>query len=163
MTTPDIETPRLRLVLEPVESVVARIEALPAADRAQVSPVWLARLRTLSESDPWTCGFLATLRDEVTAVGSCGFKHPPTDEGVVEIAYGVNAEYQGRGFATEMAEGLTTFAFADPRVRLVIAHTLPEANASSRVLTKSGFTRIGEVIDPEDGLVWRWERSRRVL
>ena len=163
MTRPDIEAPHLRLVLESVESALARIEALPVADRAQVSPVWLARLRTLSESDPWTCGFLATLRDGATAVGSCGFKHPPTDEGVVEIAYGVSPEYQGRGFATEMAEGLTTFAFADPRVRLVIAHTLPEANASSRVLSKCGFTRTGDVIDPEDGLVWRWERIRQVF
>jgi hypothetical protein len=27
------------------------------------------------------------------------------------------------------------------------------------VLTKNGFTKLGEVIDPEDGRVWRWERS----
>jgi RimJ/RimL family protein N-acetyltransferase len=31
-------------------------------------------------------------------------------------------------------------------------------NASARVLAKCGFRRVGEVIDPEDGLVWRWEK-----
>lgn len=25
----------------------------------------------------------------------------------------------------------------------------------------AGFARVGEVIDPEDGLVWRWERRPR--
>jgi ribosomal-protein-alanine N-acetyltransferase len=155
-----IDTPRLRLVLEPVDRVLARIESLSAADRAQVSPVWLARLRDLTEADPWTCGFLAVLRDGSVAVGSCGFKHPPDHDGVVEIAYGVSPEFQGRGLATEMATRLTTFAFEDPRVQIVIAHTLPEPGASPRVLTKAGFTHTGTVVDPEDGPVWRWERRR---
>jgi RimJ/RimL family protein N-acetyltransferase len=78
----------------------------------------------------------------------------------VEIAYGVDPDHRGKGYATEAAEGLVTHAFGDPRVRVVRAHTLPEPNASTRVLTKCGFRRIGEVIDPEDGLVWRWEKHR---
>ncbi len=51
------------------------------------------------------------------------------------------------------------FAANDPRVQLIRAHTRPEANASTRVLRKCGFVHIGEIIDPEDGPVWRWERS----
>ena len=35
-----------------------------------------------------------------------------------------------------------------------------EANASTRVLTKCGFRHVGEVMDPEDGLVWRWEKHK---
>jgi ribosomal-protein-alanine N-acetyltransferase len=155
-----LETARLRLVLEPIDRVLARIEALSAADRAQVSPLWLARLRTLARADPWTCGFLAVLRDASVPVGSCGFKHPPDDDGVVEIAYSVNPEYQGRGLATEMATRLTTFAFEDPRVQVVIAHTLPGPGPSPRVLARSGFIHAGTVVDPEDGPVWRWERRR---
>jgi hypothetical protein len=30
----------------------------------------------------------------------------------------------------------------------------------SLVLEKCGFERIGAVIDPEDGQVWRWERPK---
>jgi len=52
-------------------------------------------------------------------------------------------------------------ALSHEQVRTVRAHPLPQPNASTRVLTKCGFQRIGEVIDPEDGLVWRWERNER--
>ena len=38
-------------------------------------------------------------------------------------------------------------------------HTLPEPNASTRILEKTGFKRAGETIDPESGPVWRWERD----
>jgi hypothetical protein len=41
---------------------------------------------------------------------------------------------------------------------VVRAHT--KYPNSERVLTKCGFERIGEVIDPEDGLVCRWERTK---
>ena len=46
----------------------------------------------------------------------------------------------------------------DSAVRLVRAHTLPERNASTRVLEKNGFRLVGPVVDPEDGPVFRWER-----
>jgi ribosomal-protein-alanine N-acetyltransferase len=42
----------------------------------------------------------------------------------------------------------------------VRAHTLPDGVASQRVLEKSGFTKTSEVVEPEDGLVWRFEISR---
>jgi len=106
--------------------------------------------------------FAAIDRATGEAVGSCAFKGPPTD-GVVEIAYGIDPQHRGRGYATEAAEALTRFALADDRVRLVRAHTLPEVSASTRVLTKCGFRHVGEVLDPEDGPVWRWERDRAKL
>ena len=95
-----------------------------------------------------------------TVIGSCGYKGPPNLEGVVEIAYGVDTDYQGRGYATEAARALVDFAFDDDHVRLVRAHTLPDNGASAQVLTKCGFDQIGEVVDAEDGLVCRWERCR---
>lgn len=49
-------------------------------------------------------------------------------------------------------------ALGSSQTRVVRAHALPEPNASTRVLTKCGFRFLGEVIDPEDGLVWRWEK-----
>jgi len=45
-----------------------------------------------------------------------------------------------------------------PEIRRVWAHTLAENNASTRVLTRAGFVKIDEVVDPDDGPVWRWER-----
>jgi [ribosomal protein S5]-alanine N-acetyltransferase len=61
-------------------------------------------------------------------------------------------------FGSLPTQALVEFAAADQGVRIVRAHTLPERNASTRVLEKCGFEFTGEVVDPEDGPVWRWER-----
>ena len=123
-----------------------------------VSPAWLERLRASAGYDPWSHGFAVVEGDSDTVVGIAGFKGPPDLDGVVEIAYGIVPGYEGRGYATEAAAALVDFAQRDDRTRIVRAHTLPERNASTHVLTKCGFELLGEVIDPEDGLVWRWER-----
>jgi ribosomal-protein-alanine N-acetyltransferase len=134
------------------------VEAMTSAERAELSADWLALLHDSTSADPWIHGFSLVLLDGDTVVGTGGFKGPPSADGVVEIAYGVSPDYQGKGYATEAAAALTAYAFGSGKVRIVRAHTLPESNASARVLTKCGFRRIGEVIDPEDGLVWRWEK-----
>jgi ribosomal-protein-alanine N-acetyltransferase len=152
-------TKNLKLVPQTKEEVLAMIEAMSPAEKAELSADWLALLHASTSADPWTHGFSLLLRNGDTVVGTGGFKGPPAADGVVEIAYGVSPEYQGNGYATEAAQALTAYAFSSGKVRVVRAHTLPESNASARVLTKCGFRRIGEVIDPEDGLVWRWEKQ----
>lgn len=137
------------------------VEAMTPSERAELSADWLARLHASTSADPWTHGFSLVHRGSDAVVGTAGFKGPPAADGVVEIAYGISPDYQGKGYATEAAQALTAYAFRSNRVRVVRAHTLPEANASTRVLTKCGFRHIGEVIDPEDGLVWRWEKANQ--
>lgn len=90
-------------------------------------------------------------------VGSCAFKTPPTDDGSVEIAYFTYPGFEGRGYATAMASKLIDLAGRSATVRQIIAHTLPETNASTRVLEKVGMRFVGEVMDPHDGRVWRWQ------
>jgi RimJ/RimL family protein N-acetyltransferase len=155
-----IETDNLLLVLLSPQEILAEIEQLNPEDKAQVSSAWLARVRALREPDPWMCGFSILQRRSGDKIGMCGFKGPPSAEGLVEIAYGVEPGHQGRGYATEAAQALVSYAFGIESVRSVCAHTLRCANASTRVLTKCGFRQVGEVVDPEDGLVWRWELER---
>ncbi len=102
-------------------------------------------------------GYFVIDEDTREVVGSCAFTGPPTDERGVEIAYFTYPGFEGRGYATEMARKLVELAGGSTEVQRVIAHTLPETNASTRVLQKVGMTFVGEVIDPEDGLVWRWQ------
>jgi len=154
-----ILTKNLELVPLTIAEAWAMVDAMSPAEKEQLSADWPARLASEKSNDPWTYGFSLIQRGIKTIVGRSGFKGPPTPEGVVEIAYGVFPEHQGKGYATEAAQALVSFAFNSGRVRIVRAHTLPESNASMRVLTKCGFRKIGEVIDPEDGLVWRWERG----
>lgn len=105
---------------------------------------------------PWA-GYLAVHEGRRLVVGVCSFKGPPDERGTVEVAYFTFPSYEGRGYATEMARQLRDLAAREGSVRTVRAHTLPERNASGRILTKLGFQHVGEVVDPEDGPVWRWD------
>jgi RimJ/RimL family protein N-acetyltransferase len=159
MSATHLRTKNLKLVPQTLQEVLAMVEAMTPSEKAELSADWLARLRDSTPPDPWTLGFSMVHLNSDAVVGKCGFKGPPAADGMVEIAYGVSPEYQGKGYATEAAQSMTDYAFSSGKVRVVRAHTLPDPNASTRVLTKCGFRRIGEVIDPEDGLVWRWERE----
>jgi hypothetical protein len=39
----------------------------------------------------------------------------------------------------------------------IIARTMPIEGPSASVLRKNNFEKTGEVLHPEDGLVWEWE------
>ncbi len=106
---------------------------------------------------PWI-GYLALEDPAHRLVGTCGFKGAPDADNAAEIAYFTFPGEEGRGIATTMADALIRIARgAEPPLDLVVAHTLPERNASCRILEKSGFRHVGTVTDPEDGPVWRWE------
>jgi ribosomal-protein-alanine N-acetyltransferase len=170
-----LETARLDLIPCTPEQLLALIEqperfeqlaGLPVAEDLhgfyasdQVSPQWRAALRNASEPDPWRHGFFVVHREQRVVIGSAGYKGAPDADGIVEIAYGIVPSHEGRGYATEAAAALVTFAF-DHGAQRLRAHTLPVANASTHVLLKNGFQNVGSVVDPEDGPVWRWERGR---
>ena len=173
-----IETAHLRLIPYSPEHLLALIEGEERFEERsgwraaeglraffvsdEVSPAWLAQLRASAAADPWVHGFAVIHPESGSVIGSVGFKGPPDEGGVVEIAYGIVPAFQGRGYATEAAAAAVAFAFDSGCVDLVRAHTLPTPNASTRVLAKCGFERTGEVVDPEDGLVWRWERTKEL-
>ena len=175
-----VDTPHLTLQPSSPEQLLTLIERPEEFDRnvgyaladglhefygsGAVSPTWLDALHRASDGgegpDPWRYGFFVVHPESRSMIGAAGFKGPPDSDGMVEIAYGIAPGFQGRGYATEAAAALVRFALADAAVQLLRAHTLPEANASTRVLAKCGFHRVDDVVDPEDGPVWRWERSR---
>jgi ribosomal-protein-alanine N-acetyltransferase len=142
-------------------------DALKRALGVGVVPGWvsfteaLRATRDAVAADPgrveWgSCFFVAGNPPEL--VGWGGFKGPPED-GVVELGYEIAAARQGRGLATAATQAMLAEAFADDRVTAVIAHTLPERNASNRVLEKAGFGFDGEA--EEDGeTVWRFRLAR---
>jgi [ribosomal protein S5]-alanine N-acetyltransferase len=156
-----LQRDHVTLVPKTRRQALAYIDSLAPDERVQVSADWLARVRAGPETDPWTFGF--TIVDRVTSVpvGVCGFKGPAGQDGTVEIAYGIDAEYRGRGYATAAAMAMVEYAFAHQHVGTVRAHTFSDGNASARVLLKCGFHLIGQVEEPDDGLVWRWEKTRR--
>ena len=151
-------TATLRLAPRTRDEVAAVLNEMPSDVRAQISADWWAKVQQSAFEDPWVHGFNLLLADG-TNVGMGSFKGPPVN-GSVEIAYAVLPEHQGKGYATAGARAMVEYAFRAAEVTTVLAHTLPDGAASQRVLQKSGFRHVGEVVDPEDGLVWRFEVSR---
>jgi ribosomal-protein-alanine N-acetyltransferase len=107
----------------------------------------------------WWSPFLVVYPESPAVIGLCGFKGPAAADGMIELGYGIAPAFRGRGLATEAAAALVNEARRCVRLARVIAHTLPETNASARVLLKLGFFRAANVNDPEDGVIWRWERT----
>ncbi|OKH76709.1 GCN5 family acetyltransferase [Mycobacterium sp. ST-F2] len=115
----------------------------------------LNRLREHPEETDWWMHFF--LWDDVL-VGSGGFVGPP-DRGVVEFGYEVAPAFRGRGLGVAAAQAMLDKAAASGVVSAVIAHTLTHENPSTRVLRRLGFCFAGERDDPEEGTIWRWERT----
>jgi ribosomal-protein-alanine N-acetyltransferase len=160
----------VRADLHLMDAALAGDEALAGALGHDVVPGWvtftgaLQPTRNAVATDPggstWGTRFFVA-GDPPELVGWGGFKGPPRD-GVVELGYEIAESRQGRGLATAATRAMLAEAFADERVTLVIAHTLPERNASNRVLEKAGFVYHGEAREGGE-VVWRYSvgRARR--
>jgi [ribosomal protein S5]-alanine N-acetyltransferase len=106
----------------------------------------------------WGYFFIDTARGRL--VGNGGFKGGPDDAGAVEIGYEVATEYWNLGYATQAAKAMIAFAFAQPGVNEVAAHTLTEGNASNGVLQKAGMELVPGVIEMGSMKVWKWRIGR---
>ena len=155
----------LRPISPPIDVAALAVELAPAfgADLEPAREILVQTLHLLTrdpQPEPWGSYFAVASGE---TVGLCAFKAAPDGEGAVEIAYMTFPAFEGRGHATAMAAALVQVAAA-AGLPLVIAHTLREENASNGALKRNGFAFAGDVMDPEDGLVWRWEKrlGRRV-
>ncbi|MEA3015051.1 MAG: [ribosomal protein S5]-alanine N-acetyltransferase [Sphingomonadales bacterium] len=154
----------MTLALEPIA-----LDMDPARFAAELAPAFggeekpareiLAQTIALLTKDPRPAPWISYLaRQDGEAIGICAFKSAPPPAGEVELAYMTFPAHERRGHAAGMIALLA--GIADQAGIMPIAHTLPEENASNKALKRNGFAFAGEVEDPEDGLVWRWERPR---
>jgi [ribosomal protein S5]-alanine N-acetyltransferase len=142
-----------------VELVPITISGAPARevptlpDAAREALAGTAMLYRESGFEPPWIGYLVVA--DGACVGTCAFKCAPRD-GRVELAYFAFPGHEGRGLATRMCAELVALArTADPAI-VITAQTLPEHNASTRVLEKTGFRWDAELDHPEDGRIWEW-------
>lgn len=133
--------------------VLTPLAGEPEPDDPAHAGEWAGALNTAEDGSPPWCFYFVRQAQQPVGVGL--FKGPPVD-GVVEIAYLVFLGERGRGVATATAGRLVSIARLNGSIR-VVAHTLREINPSTQVLAANGFNGPVEVVDPEDGPVWRWE------
>jgi RimJ/RimL family protein N-acetyltransferase len=92
-------------------------------------------------------------------VAGAGYFGPPSG-GVVEIGYSVIPSARNQGYASEMVLALLQHAYQDPSVQEVIAHTTDSNIASTKVLLRCGFHRVGPGIEP-GSILFRKRRTGR--
>jgi [ribosomal protein S5]-alanine N-acetyltransferase len=113
----------------------------------------LERLREHPGEGGWWMHFVVV--DEAL-VGSGGFVGPPED-GIVEIGYEIAPAFRGKGFGVAAARALIDKASTHAAVTMVVANTLAHDNPSTGVLRRLGFGFVHEIVDPDEGTLWRWE------
>lgn len=170
-----IETARLQLIpceLAHFEAILHDKQQLASLLRVTLAEDWLGFRAAQEAMQPcyeylkshpsvlgwWTYMFVH--KADCALIGLGGFKGEANEEGIVGIGYAIAPTYRRRGLAAEAARGMIEYAFSHPQVRRVDAHTLPESNASTRVLERVGLKYVGTAHDKEDGEVWAWSLSR---
>jgi RimJ/RimL family protein N-acetyltransferase len=158
----DLNQEALALIESDFDSYCARHHmsaGLNGGRTRDMAALWKRFMLSVGAVSPWI-GYLAVDKSSKTIVGTCAFKGGPNQEKNVEIAYFTFPDHEGKGYATAMAHTLIQIALSHPEAPHIIAHTLPHHNASTKVLQKVGMQFVGDVIDPEDGPVWRWEYNQ---
>ena len=116
---------------------------------------FLPEVLSQPQRSPW-CLYTVLLENRVVGLG--GFKSKPDDNDSVELSYLTCQPERRRGIATAICSELISIARA-ANVSKIVAHTLPEENASTAVLRANDFVFVGAVDDPDDGCVWKWSLS----
>jgi [ribosomal protein S5]-alanine N-acetyltransferase len=97
--------------------------------------------------------------EEARVVGSVVF-HGRPDDGVAEIAYGVEEASQGNGYATEAVAACLEWALAEAGIHAVQAATFAWHVPSLRVIGKVAMTRVGTRDHETMGEMVVFERRR---
>ncbi|MEI8256614.1 MAG: GNAT family protein [Deltaproteobacteria bacterium] len=150
-----------RLELPPM--TLAHVEAVLHDQRAQLAAMVDAKLptgwpgrdvvaraygridRIRADPEGWLWGdrLVVAVDGPRRVVGSVVFLGSPDASGSVEIAYGIEPESQGRGYACEATRACADWALAQPGVKRITATTPPFHRASERVLERLGMRRVG--------------------
>jgi len=108
-----------------------------------------------SSNYQWFTHWIMIERSTNKTIGGIGASGLPDKNGCVEIGYFIEAQSEGKGYATEAARCFASWLLEHPEVKSVFAHTLADGFASQKVLQKAGFVYAGET---EEGP--RWELNR---
>ncbi|MDG5472401.1 GNAT family N-acetyltransferase [Jeotgalibacillus sp. ET6] len=67
-----------------------------------------------------------------------------------EIVYAISERFQGKGYATKLAQGLINYLFSETNTEILNAVALPRNVSSTNVIKKCGFVFKGiQIIDDE--------------
>lgn len=146
-----------RLLLRPMamERLEEKVRRDPDPEMRKAYGEMLALCREKPEEYLWAIPWEMVLKKEQLPVGDLCFKGAPK-QGTVELGYGIDKEYEGRGLTTEAVGAMLDWAFAQKDVYAVEAETCPDNVASRKILAHHKFLPSGE---GKEGPRFRREKS----
>lgn len=103
---------------------------------------------------------VAALKSSREIIGSAGFHDFPDSQGMIEIGFGIVPEKQRNGYGTELLLGMWMMIGARSDVKILRYTVSPTNLPSMRIINKLEFEKVGEQVDPEDGLELIYERRK---
>lgn len=114
---------------------------LPDEAKEGIDYEYLKQLEVLGE-DESCCYLIPVFKDSLERVGTCSFMKSE-DEKVYDIAYCVHKKFWGKGYATEIAQGLIGYARRNGAEKVTI-YVNQENIASNCVARKCGGKIVSE-------------------
>lgn len=108
------------------------------------------------ESGGWLLRAI-TRREDRRMVGLINFHGPPDDLGRAELGYTIFEDFRRRGYATEAANAMMSWAQATHGIDTFVVSVSPENEPSLLMAATLGFRRIGTQMDDVDGEEWVFE------
>ena len=141
-----VEIKTKRLTLRPMSdgAIEALMERTDSDELRSAYGEMLDGCRRDPENRIWYAPWEMVRNDDGESIGDVDFKGPAKNH-AVEIGYGVQPEYEGRGYTTEAVQAMTQWAFQQKDVVFVEAETDPDNKASQRILEKCGFVPDGTI------------------
>lgn len=102
---------------------------------------------------------LAINKSTNEVIGSAGFHDFPNEDGMIEIGFGIVPEMQNKGFGKELLIGMWKMICKRTDVKVLRYTVAPDNAPSMHIINKLGFEKVGEQIDPEDGLELIYEQK----
>jgi ribosomal-protein-alanine N-acetyltransferase len=131
----------------------------PPPETADALGMFRGKLANDPTLSPWLLRWIID-GDNRRLIGSAGFIGPPDEFSVIQMGYSVYLSDQRKGYATEAVNGLIAWAFQQADVLRIQAAVRFDNLPSKRVVTKTGFTLIGEIDTDSEGLMGLWELFR---
>jgi [ribosomal protein S5]-alanine N-acetyltransferase len=128
-----------------------------ASDVLDILPMYAQMLIDDPLQLGWGVWLMIHINDS-TLIGDLGFLGKPNEQGTVEMGYEVISAYRQQGFAFEAVEALVNFAFTQPELQRIIAHSPDDHTASIRILEKLGMRQISQ---NENLLKWELKLESR--
>jgi RimJ/RimL family protein N-acetyltransferase len=150
-----VESARLVLRVLDDREMAALVEGESDAGLKQAYAEMLEGCRREPEKRVWHAVWVMELKGgKGEAVGNLSFKGLGED-GMVEVGYGLNEGWCGKGYMTEAVRTMAEWALAQPEVTRVEAETEAANGASRRVLERAGFVPTGTEGAEGPRFVWR--------